>query len=658
MYITKQQLSTLINDNPDINPDEIVNGIINRGWVIEGLETKKPSFLQNVGREIAKPFVQGAELLGQGAKAYGQVLKAGGQAIRGNKQAAQQTLAAENERLMRERKSSIPLMGGEVPTIQSQKQAVGSALNLASNFVGGSGAVKAGTTALKTGLMSAVKTGVKTGVKAGTLYGAGEAMSEDRNVLGGAALGALGGGIAGGLLPLAGSAAVGTTKAIISPFSTAINKIAPKLDKLANKIETVAIKPSKSDIAHGFKVENIFKYDLGGKLGQSLEKTESKIGELVSKAESLRGRSKAVIDLNKIVKNVADDLDSASFSTVGNNQKILNAFKTWVSELEEIAPTGKISTIDAQKIKVALGKMGSWLNGQRDLDSTAMENVSNVFYTRMKTAIENAVDDPAELKAINQQLSELIPISNVLIKKIPIADRNSSLSLTDIVTAGIGTIDPKAWGLFALNRLSKSARFANFIAGQSRRLKSGATKLLPLETKLKDIKPGLTMEDITKKGNGEILKTTKSTDNLIQEAKKYKSAEEFIKAQETPIYHGTPEKFDTFNTNISEGNATWFSSSKDDILSGKAGAVQKAGQKLNIMERFVKPNIKLATPEMSDKMYSDQLIQEGYRGVRYPKGEYGDYEWTKLWFPNEDTITKSQLIDIWNKANKKTKLRK
>ena len=145
-------------------------------------------------------------------------------------------------------------------------------------------------------------------------------------------------------------------------------------------------------------------------------------------------------------------------------------------------------------------------------------------------------------------------------------------------------------------------------------------------------------------------------ENLEQEAKKYKNAEEFVKNQ-TVIYHGTPERFTKFNTDISEGNATWFSESTKDILSGEAGAVQKTGQKLNIMERYIKPDIKLATPEMADKMYTDQLIAEGYRGVKYPAGEYGDYAWTKLFNPNEDTLTKSQLTDIWNEANKTPELK-
>lgn len=480
-YLTRQQALDIINKAPaNLNKETLLKELAKTN-TIEGYNEpeKKSGLLKTLGREIAKPFVQSAELLGAGTQALGATAKAGFQAATGRQAEAQKTLISAGERLNAQRAKPLQVMGEAVNRVETPKQVLGTALNLASNFVGGGGAVKAGSIAIKTGLKSAIKTGVKIGAKSGALYGAGEAISNDENVLGGTLKGALGGAIAGGALPAVGSAAIGTAKVLVSPFSTAINKLAPMLDRLANKIETVVTKPSKTDLAHGFKVENVFKYDLGGSLGQSLQKTQTKIDELVAKAETLRGKSKAVIDLNDIVTQVADELDNASISNVGNNAKILNAFKTWVKEIEGIAPTGKVNTVEAQKIKVALGKMGSWLNGQRDLDANAMETVSNVLYTKFKKAIENAVDDPKELIELNKQLSELIPINSVLIKRIPIADRNSAISLTDIISAGAGVVDPKAWGIFAINRLSKSGSFANLVSKGSQKLKSGATKLLP-----------------------------------------------------------------------------------------------------------------------------------------------------------------------------------
>lgn len=133
--------------------------------------------------------------------------------------------------------------------------------------------------------------------------------------------------------------------------------------------------------------------------------------------------------------------------------------------------------------------------------------------------------------------------------------------------------------------------------------------------------------------------------------KNFKTAEEYVKAQ-PKIYHGTPETFDVFDTNVTGDGAIWFTENVKDIRANKTGGVSKAGQKLNEMERVIKPNTKLATPAIEEAANgSDDLIAKGYRGVVYPAGEFGDYTHTKLWFPNEDTVTRPQLIDEWKKAN-------
>jgi len=67
-------------------------------------------------------------------------------------------------------------------------------------------------------------------------------------------------------------------------------------------------------------------------------------------------------------------------------------------------------------------------------------------------------------------------------------------------------------------------------------------------------------------------------EKLEQEATKYKSAEEFVKAQGTPVYHGTADKFDTFKDDMkgsitgaqSAKGAIWFT---EDPVTAKAYSV-------------------------------------------------------------------------------------
>lgn len=475
-YISKSQLTEIINKAPKgTNPQDIVNGLVNRGHIIEGYN-QKDSFGKTLAREIIRPFTQGTEIIKEGGQTLGAVAKAGVKLATGKKEAGRQILIKEADRVSKARSKPLEVLGKDVGRVQNVKQAGGVALNLASNFVGGAGAVSTGSKVLKSTLKSAIKTGVKTGAKAGALYGAGDALQDDENPITGAVKGALGGAVAGAVLPMAGKAVSTTLKAVASPFETAITKIAPTLDKIANKIETVVVKPSKTDLQNGFKVENIFKYKLGGSAGKSLEKAEQAISTLVRKADELRSEAKGVIDLPSILDDVTSELSNSKFRNFGNNQRIQNALLTFVSEFESIAPNGKLSVIDGQKVKVALGKIGSWLNGSRDLDANAQETVANVLYTKIKTAIEQNVDDSKALREINKQLSELIPIQNVLIKRVPIAERSSALSLTDIISAGYGSVDPKGWGIFAINRLSRSGKFANVVSNLSTSIKTGASK--------------------------------------------------------------------------------------------------------------------------------------------------------------------------------------
>ena len=68
--------------------------------------------------------------------------------------------------------------------------------------------------------------------------------------------------------------------------------------------------------------------------------------------------------------------------------------------------------------------------------------------------------------------------------------------------------------------------------------------MLEKRVKLSDI-----LDDITEPLGEEYIYRPKSTplkSNLINEAKKYKTADEFVKAQDT-VYHGTNSKFDIFD---------------------------------------------------------------------------------------------------------------
>ena len=163
--------------------------------------------------------------------------------------------------------------------------------------------------------------------------------------------------------------------------------------------------------------------------------------------------------------------------------------------------------------------------------------MANKLYTKLRLGIEEAAP---EISVINKQLSELIPIENAIIRRIPVAERANIVSLSDVTSAIPGLIGNSSnWGLFLLNKLSKSGNVANVLNKLKIKDQKGVIntiiyggnnkKLTPQQQKaanairdyLNKPKMGMIIEDVSKKGN--------------PEARKYKSAEEFIKAQEKNV---------------------------------------------------------------------------------------------------------------------------
>lgn len=94
----------------------------------------------------------------------------------------------------------------------------------------------------------------------------------------------------------------------------------------------------------------------------------------------------------------------------------------------------------------------------------------------------------------------------------------------------------------------------------------------------------------------------------------------------TAIYHGTsPEAAANiakrgFNVSKSADGSIWFTSNPE------IGEVSATGKGAVVKRLLDEEKLKLATPEQADKYFTDQLINEGYVGVKYPN--YGPNEAT------------------------------
>lgn len=154
----------------------------------------------------------------------------------------------------------------------------------------------------------------------------------------------------------------------------------------------------------------------------------------------------------------------------------------------------------------------------------------------------------------------------------------------------------------------------------------------------------------TRSGALDIKKPT----SLLEEAKG-KTLEEFMKAQGTPLYHGTKADFTEFRQSTSGeiGKGVYFYDSKTKAADyvGEGGRVVEAyfDGKLATMDDFRKTRDRLKDNSWTNSDTIDELSRRGYVGIIRPEGNSTVYNI----FDPKNIKTKESLEDIWKKANGK-----
>lgn len=180
-----------------------------------------------------------------------------------------------------------------------------------------------------------------------------------------------------------------------------------------------------------------------------------------------------------------------------------------------------------------------------------------------------------------------------------------------------------------------------------RNIKSGAKSLVESQ---KGLKPGFIDTDLLtgKKPATKSTAGSKAVDPLLEEAKKYKSAEDFVKSQ-PKIYHFSPQKFKKFDLSRTEEGSVWFTDNpKISNETGLGSAQANVSSNLYRMDRSINPNIKIADINLAEKYSTDELRQMGFSGIKVPQLDGSN--WYEIFNPNIDTLTKSQLETIWKKT--------
>lgn len=229
---------------------------------------------------------------------------------------------------------------------------------------------------------------------------------------------------------------------------------------VGGKIQKSVIKPTKPDIADGFKMETIKKYNLGGSLNTIRDKTQNKLNQVTNELNGKLASSNQRLNLDDVFNQTVKELtDSSKLKGFGANTKILNGLNQLKQEISIVNQTGGVSIPEAQIIKQASGGFGAWQYGKVDPDSKATEIIYNTFYNKLKTAIEQS--SPQGVQALNKQLSELIPVMNAIIRRIPVAERSNLISLNEMIGIVGSAVNPIALGPTILSLISRSGAAGN-----------------------------------------------------------------------------------------------------------------------------------------------------------------------------------------------------
>ncbi len=160
---------------------------------------------------------------------------------------------------------------------------------------------------------------------------------------------------------------------------------------------------------------------------------------------------------------------------------------------------------------------------------------------------------------------------------------------------------------------------------------------------------------------------------LYEKARKYKSAEEFVKAQGTPVYHGTniknadmiernprllsADEQNQFPTTVVGDTQIGISSSRDKGMADYFASLQPFEKNKTIEIYLPKKDFHIYTlPEGIDSIDSlglkklQEIKAKGFDAIEDIKNIGGENE-IRILSP-EKIKTKSQLTDIWNEANK------
>lgn len=659
---------------PTSQKSDVKGGIV--GHVLSGSTQR---FGRTIGETLAAP--KNIEDYSKAAKSHADIQYKLAKTIGEKKKLGQDT--ARLEEAMQMHIKDAPDMKKFTGDVLDKKvgQVLGEAGGTVLEALGG-GALSGGIKALKaTSTLGKIGQAARVGAGYGVAGGATNAMQEGVGVGGtlkGAAVGGLIGGVLGGGLGVAG-AGISKLPKLIPKSESILNRVARLTPTDANKFKNM------SGISHGEYLKQT------GNIGtpeQIIEKEAQKFVNSLNHVDD---------ELAKLPGTYKDEALDQALNELASRESRIGISGEGSSRIQELFNKNQAKGLTMSEINEAkrLFEKNVKLDFVRQNLPESIEKATRIDNALRKWQFELADNlGLKNLPDINKQTQLSRFIVDKLGKQVAGKTGNEALNLTDWIVLSGG--DPTAVGAFLSKKLITSNKFqamvAKGLAGKPTRefvtAKYGGKKGLPAlipgrdysttvpnSNKFKPIplpksvrKTNLGTDEITQTSRIETPliksqpklsekmsynKTTpepkvKSTD-LAQEAKKYKSAEEFVKAQGIPIYHGSNEKIGIFTPKKGAQGVIWFTDNPKAITAGESGA-----QGTKYVNERITTGQKFAGWDEYEKFGLGQIKDMGFDGIKLPTKmqdgtPYNDY----ILFDSKTIKSKSQLTNIYNKAKGK-----
>lgn len=398
-----------------------------------------------------------------------------------------------------------------------------------------------------------------------------------------------------------------------------------------------------------------------------------------------------------------------SLSLLEEQVKDVPGLEDTYKQVKELSKKTNVELKDVQKVKELLDDQFSLFKATGDVkEGTIKKGLANVR-KNIKEFIENEVKDTtgADIAQLNNDVSTGKSIMQLANKRSTRDFTRANVSLSDLGAFGTGSmVGTPLVGAAAiavkrivetptvrlqlakiLNSLPKTTQKAvqkELLNGKVPKVIDDVVKDYRLATNIKNSSTASAKNaSIPKASTKSATKSKDLSTDLVSEAKKYKSAEEFVKAQGTPVYHGTKGSVDIKNISAQPesrgqylGNGIYFTKYKEgaELYGGKIlDAVVNEKDFLDISKlqgvnrtkeigsfgtykQYLKNNSLEDTTtnfkkwQKNQQEVADKILEMGYKGVTDGQQH--------VIFDKSTLKTKSQLTDIYNKANKKVTLPK